>query len=279
MLRFKADATIMEATEFSYDILRKRLRELAYLMGAVQAAHHAARRAHRQEREFLFPEGLVEFVKDLNTGKTALHKDVIYFRRRMPTEEDPEKVYEVEIALQYSDAYHENVYSFVNNINTIEGGTHLVGFRTALTRALNNWARQEKALKEKDPVPTGEDFKEGLAAVISVKVPDPQFESQTKIKLGNREAQSIVETVVGDGIRTYFEENPNTAKTIFGKALDALRAREAARKARDLVRKSAMEVVACRPNFPTARRGRRATKPNCSSSKVTRQVARPSRAA
>ena len=241
MLRFKADATIMEATEFSYDILRKRLRELAYLMGAVRL--HITLHDERTDKseEFLFPEGLVEFVKDLNTGKTALHKDVIYFRRRMPTEEDPEKVYEVEIALQYSDAYHENVYSFVNNINTIEGGTHLVGFRTALTRSLNNWARQEKALKEKDPVPTGEDFKEGLAAVISVKVPDPQFESQTKIKLGNREAQSIVETVVGDGIRTYFEENPNTAKTIFGKALDALRAREAARKARDLVRKSAME--------------------------------------
>jgi DNA gyrase subunit B len=241
MLRFKADATIMEASEFSYEILRKRLRELAYLMGSMQL--HITLHDERTDKseEFLFPEGLVDFIKDLNTGKTALHKDVIYFRRRMPTEEDPEKVYEVEIALQYSDAYHENVYSFVNNINTIEGGTHLVGFRTALTRALNNWARQEKALKEKDPVPTGEDFKEGLAAVISVKVPDPQFESQTKIKLGNREAQSIVETVVGDGIRTYFEENPNTAKTIFGKALDALRAREAARKARDLVRKSAME--------------------------------------
>ena len=241
MLRFKADPTIMEATEFSYEILRKRLRELAYLMGSTRL--HITLFDERTDKgeEFLFPEGLVDFIKDLNTGKAALHKDVIYFRRRMPTEEDPEKVYEVEIALQYSDAYHENVYSFVNNINTIEGGTHLVGFRTALTRALNNWARQEKALKEKDPVPTGEDFKEGLAAVISVKVPDPQFESQTKIKLGNREAQSIVETVVGDGIRTYFEENPSTAKIIFGKALDALRAREAARKARDLVRKSAME--------------------------------------
>ena len=241
MLRFKADPTIMEATEFSYEILRKRLRELAYLMGSTRL--HITLFDERTDKgeEFLFPEGLVDFIKDLNTGKAALHKDVIYFRRRMPTEEDPDKIYEVEIALQYSDAYHENVYSFVNNINTIEGGTHLVGFRTALTRALNNWARQEKALKEKDPVPTGEDFKEGLAAVVSVKVPDPQFESQTKIKLGNREAQSIVETVVGDGIRTYFEENPSTAKIIFGKALDALRAREAARKARDLVRKSAME--------------------------------------
>jgi len=240
-MRFKADPMIMEATEFSYDILRKRLRELAYLMGSVRLHITLVDERSDKSEEFLFPDGLVEFIKDLNKGKNPLHKDVIYFRRRMPTDEDPEKVYEVEIALQYSDAYHENVYSFVNNINTIEGGTHLVGFRTALTRALNNWARQEKALKEKDPVPTGEDFKEGLAAVISVKVPDPQFESQTKIKLGNREAQSIVETVVGDGIRTYFEENPSTAKIIFGKALDALRAREAARKARDLVRKSAME--------------------------------------
>ncbi|MDO8349272.1 MAG: DNA gyrase subunit B, partial [Planctomycetota bacterium] len=242
MLRFKADSTIMEVTEFSYEILRKRLRELAYLMGATRL--HITLFDERTDRseEFLFPEGLVEFIKDLNHGKQALHKDVIYFRRQMPSAEDANKIYEVEIALQYSDAYHENVFSFVNNINTIEGGTHLVGFRTALTRALNNWARQEKALKEKDPVPTGEDFKEGLAAVISVKVPEPQFESQTKIKLGNREVQGIVETVVGDGIRTYFEENPSTAKTIFGKALDALRAREAARKARDLVRrKSALE--------------------------------------
>jgi len=242
LLRFKADPSIMEVTEFSYEVLRKRLRELAYLMGAMRLHITLHDERTDQGEEFLFPDGLIEFIKDLNTGKNPLHKEVIYFRRQMPSEENPDKVYEVEIALQYSDAYHENVFSFVNNINTIEGGTHLVGFRTALTRALNNWARQEKALKEKDPVPTGEDFKEGLAAVVSVKVPDPQFESQTKIKLGNREAQSIVETVVGDGIRTYFEENPSTAKIIFGKALDALRAREAARKARDLVRrKSALE--------------------------------------
>jgi DNA gyrase subunit B len=242
MLRFKADPTIMEATEFSYEVLRKRLRELAYLMGSAKL--HITLFDERTDKgeEFLFPDGLVEFIKDLNTGKSALHKEVVYFRREMPSQEDPDKVYEVEIALQYSDAYHENVFSFVNNINTIEGGTHLQGFRTALTRALNNWGRQEKVLKEKDPVPTGEDFKEGLAAVVSVKVPDPQFESQTKIKLGNREVQSVVETVVGDGIRTYFEENPSTARSIYGKALDALRAREAARKARDLVRrKSALE--------------------------------------
>jgi DNA gyrase subunit B len=241
MLRFKADPQIMEVTEFSYEILRKRLRELAYLMGASRL--HITLHDERSDKseEFLFPDGLVEFVKDLTTGKSPLHKDVVYIRRSMASAEDASKVYEVEIALQYNDGYHESTFSFVNNINTIEGGTHLVGFRTALTRALNNWARQEKVLKEKDPVPTGDDFKEGLAAVISVKVPDPQFESQTKIKLGNREVQSIVETVVGDGIRTHFEENPGVAKAIYGKALDALRAREAARKARDLVRKSAME--------------------------------------
>jgi len=242
MLRFKADPQIMEVTEFSYEVLRKRLRELAYLMGAAKL--HITLHDERIDKseEFLFPDGLVEFVKDLTTGKSPLHKDVIYFNREIPSAEDPAKVYGVEIALQYNDGYNESVFSFVNNINTLEGGTHLVGFRTALTRALNNWARQEKLLKDKDTVPSGEDFREGLAAVVSVKVPDPQFESQTKIKLGNREVQSIVETVVGDGIRTHFEENPAVAKTVYGKVLDALRAREAARKARDLVRrKSALE--------------------------------------
>jgi DNA gyrase subunit B len=242
LVRFKADPTIMEATEFSYEVLRKRLREFAYLMGSAKL--HITLHDERIDKseEFLFPEGLRDFVADLNRGKAGLHKDIIYINRKMPTEEDPEKVYEVELALQYNDGYNENVFTFVNNINTIEGGTHLVGFRTALTRALNNWARTEKVLKEKDPVPTGDDFKEGLTAVLSVRVPDPQFESQTKIKLGNREAQSIVETVVGEGLRNVFEETPAIAKTIYGKALDALRAREAARKARDLVRrKSALE--------------------------------------
>jgi DNA gyrase subunit B len=242
MLRFKADPTIMEVTEFSYEVLKKRLRELAYLMGSSRL--HITLFDERTEtgEEFLFPNGLVEFVQNLTEGKSPLHKEPIYIRREVPSSEDPNKVYEVEIALQYNDGYHEAVFSFVNNINTIEGGTHLVGFRTALTRALNNWARQEKVLKEKDPVPGGDDFREGLAAIVSVKVPDPQFESQTKIKLGNREVQSVVETVVGEGIRTHFEENPSVAKIIYGKALDALRAREAARKARDLVRrKSALE--------------------------------------
>ena len=242
MVRFKADPTIMEATEFQYDLIKCRLRELAYLMGSSNLLITLVDERTDASEEYRFPEGLKDFVSDLNRTKGVLHKDVIYISRRMPTEADPEKEYEVELALQYNDGYHENVFTFVNNINTIEGGTHLVGFRTALTRALNNWARTEKFLKDKDPVPSGEDFKEGMTAVLSVKVPDPQFESQTKIKLGNREAQSIVETVVGEGLRTIFEETPGIAKTIYGKALDALRAREAARKARDLVRrKSALE--------------------------------------
>ena len=242
MMRFKPDPQIMEVTEFFYEILRKRLREMAYLMGSSNLHISLFDERTEEGEDFNFPEGLVEFVKDLNDGKNAIHADPIFIRREMPSAENREKRYEVEIALQYSDAYHENVYSFVNNINTIEGGTHLVGFRTALTRSLNNWARQEKVLTAKDPVPGGDDFKEGLAAIVSVKVPDPQFESQTKIKLGNREVQSVVETVVGEGIRTYFEENPSIAKGIYGKALDALKAREAARKARDLVRrKSALE--------------------------------------
>jgi DNA gyrase subunit B len=239
MIRFKADPKVMDVTEFSYDVLRKRLRELAYLMGSAKL--HITLHDERTEKsdEFVFPDGLRDFVVDLNRGKSAIHKDVIYVRRSIPYEG---KEYSIEFALQYNDGYHENVYTFVNNINTSEGGTHLVGFRTALTRALNSWARTEKALKEKDPVPSGEDFKEGLCAVLSVNVPDPQFESQTKIKLGNREVQGLVETVVGEGLRTAFEEIPATPKAIFGKAIEALRAREAARKARDLVRrKSALE--------------------------------------
>ncbi|MCY2955819.1 MAG: DNA gyrase subunit B [Planctomycetota bacterium] len=242
MIRFKPDPTIMEVVEFSFDVLRKRLRELAYLMGSTNLNITLTDERTNKFEEYNFPAGLKDFIADLNVGKSPLHRDVVYISKEMPSEQDPEKIYGVELALQYTDGYNENVYSFVNNINTIEGGTHLVGFRTAFTRALNNWARNEKFLKEKDPIPSGEDFKEGLAAVLSVKVPDPQFEAQTKIKLGNREAQSIVETIVGEGLRTLFEESPAIAKAIFGKAMDALRAREAARKARDMVRrKSALE--------------------------------------
>ncbi len=242
LIRFKADPQIMEATEVSFEVLRKRMRELAYLMGNVGLTISLTDERIDRHDEYCFPRGLEEFVTHLNRAKENIHPDIILIHKEVPGPDDPSKLYDVELALQYNDGYNENFYAFVNNINTTEGGTHLVGFKTALTRSLNNYARQEKLLKAKESPPTGDDFREGLTAILSIKVPDPQFESQTKIKLGNREVQSIVETVVGEGLRNWFEENPSTAKAIFNKAIDALRAREAARKARELVRrKSALE--------------------------------------
>jgi len=242
IVRFKADPQVMEETELSYEVLRKRLRELAYLMGTMGLTLSVTDERIDQSQEFQFPDGLREFVQHLNHAKQTITDSVIYIRKEVPGTEDESKVYDVELALQYNDGYNENIFTFVNNINTSEGGTHLVGFRAALTRSLNNYARTEKLLKPKDTVPGGDDFREGLTAVLSIKVPDPQFESQTKIKLGNREVQGIVESVVGEGLRNHFEENPATAKAIYGKVIDALRAREAARKARELVRrKSALE--------------------------------------
>ncbi|MDA0372336.1 MAG: DNA topoisomerase (ATP-hydrolyzing) subunit B [Planctomycetota bacterium] len=239
-VRFKADPQVMEATELNYDVLKKRLRELAYLMGTVGLTLTIVDERSGQSEEFQFPEGLRQFVSDLNESKNTLHKDVVVITGTASHPEDPDKVYELEVALQYNDGYNETVLTFVNNINTIEGGTHLVGMRTALTRALNNYAKSEKMLKAKDTLPGGDDFREGLTAILSIKVPEPQFESQTKIKLGNREVQGIVETLVGDGLRTIFEEKPIIPKVIFQKALDAKRAREAARKARDLVRRKSV---------------------------------------
>jgi DNA gyrase subunit B len=239
-VRFKADPQVMEATELNYDVLKKRLRELAYLMGTVGLTLTIVDERSGQSEEFQFPEGLRQFVSDLNESKNTLHKDVVAITGTASHPEDPDKVYELEVALQYNDGYNETVLTFVNNINTIEGGTHLVGMRTALTRALNNYAKSEKMLKAKDTLPGGDDFREGLTAILSIKVPEPQFESQTKIKLGNREVQGIVETLVGDGLRTIFEEKPIIPKVIFQKALDAKRAREAARKARDLVRRKSV---------------------------------------
>ncbi len=242
LLRFKPDFSVMEQNDYSYDVLKKRIRELAYLMGSVGLKLSIADDRTDQNEEFHFPGGLREFVAHLNRAKEKIHEEVIFISKEVPGPNDPSETYEVEVAMQYNDGYNENIFTFVNNINTSEGGTHLAGYRSALTRSLNNYARSSNMLRAKENPPAGDDFREGLTAVISVKVPDPQFESQTKIKLGNREVQSIVESVVGEGLRTYFEENPSTPKSIFGKALDALRAREAARKARELVRrKSALE--------------------------------------
>ncbi|MBI5850947.1 MAG: DNA topoisomerase (ATP-hydrolyzing) subunit B [Planctomycetes bacterium] len=243
-VRFKADASILETVEISYEAVRRRLRELAYLMGTYDLRLTVTDERSGQHEEFHFPDGLRQFAADLNEGKTPIHKDIVYVQGTAKHPEDPSREYQVELSMQYNDGYNEAVLTFVNNINTLEGGTHLAGFRAALTRALNNYAKTENVLKPKDTPPTGEDFREGLTAVLSIKVPDPQFESQTKIKLGNREVQGIVETVVGDKLRTFFEEKPGVPKAIFQKAIEAKRAREAARKARDLVRrKSALEGI------------------------------------
>jgi DNA gyrase subunit B len=229
-ITFKPDREIFEDTELSYDTVYKRLRELSFLMGK-----HNLRIALEDERkekkeEFYFPGGLESFVELLNKNKTIIHKDIIYFHR-----ENDHGIFE--IALQYNDGYREDVYAFVNSINTVEGGTHLSGFRAALTRTLNNYARKETLVKPNEKMPGGDDFREGLAAIISLQIPDPQFESQTKIKLGNRDIQGIVETLVGEELNRILEENPTIAKAIVQKALVAMRARDAARKQRELVRR------------------------------------------
>lgn len=242
MVRFKPDFGVMELNDFSYDVLRKRLRELAYLMGSKGLTLSVTDHRTDKSESYCFPGALRDFVGHLNQTKNPVHEDVIYISKTTHSPTDPSVEYEVEIALQYNDGYNENVYTFVNNIGTTEGGTHLAGFRSALTRTLNNYARTHNLIKAKETPPGGDDLREGLTTVLSVKVPDPQFESQTKIKLGNREVQGIVESVVGEGLREFFEENPAAPKAIFNKAMDALRAREAARKARELVRrKSALE--------------------------------------
>jgi DNA gyrase subunit B len=243
VVKFAPDFDVMEVNEFSFDVIRKRLRETAYLMGTKGLTITVTDHRVDKSEEFCFPGGLRDFVKHLNRAKTAIHEDVIYISNTAPSQTDPDMVpYEVELALQYNDGYNENIYTFVNNINTIEGGTHMAGFRSALTRALNSFAKKANLLKAKENPPGGEDLREGLTTVLSVKVADPQFEGQTKSKLGNREVQGIVESVVGEGLRQHFEENPKSPKSIFIKAMEAVRAREAARKARELVRrKSALE--------------------------------------
>ena len=242
LVRFRPDFTVMEQNEFSFEVLRKRTRELAYLMGSVGLTLSVTDNRTDESEEFCFPGGLNDFVKHLNRAKNVVHDNVIHITKHVPSPIDPEQSYEVQFALQYNDGYNENIYTFVNNINTTEGGPHLAGFRSALTRTLNTYAKKHNLLKPKENPPGGDDLREGLTTVLSVKVPDPQFESQTKIKLGNREVQGIVEAVVGEGLRTFFEENPTAPKAIFMKAMEALRAREAARKARELVRrKSALD--------------------------------------
>jgi len=218
---------------FQWDVLSSRLRELAFLNRG--ATIRLKEEATGREETFHYEGGIREFVEHLNRNKSPLHQDVIYF------EQEKEGV-AVEIAMQYSDAYNETIFSFANNINTIEGGTHLSGFRSALTRTVNAYAKTNKLIKDDKQSMGGDDIREGLTAVISVKIPDPQFEGQTKTKLGNGEVEGIVQQVVNEALGTYFEEHPQVARSIIDKAVMAARARSAARKARDLARrKGALE--------------------------------------
>ena len=230
---FRADPQMFETTEFSFDLISQRLRESAYLTKGVWITL-VDERVDR-ERSFYFEGGLQSFVRHLNRNKEALHTRPIYVERL-------ENGTHVEVALQYNDTYTETVLAFANNINTVDGGTHVTGFRAALTSSLNDWARKSGVLKDSDANLAGDDVREGLTAVISVKLTDPQFEGQTKAKLGNAEVKGQVQTAVTDSLTQYLEENPGDGRRIIEKCLTAARAREAARKARDLViRKGALD--------------------------------------
>ena len=232
---FKPDGTIFEDTVYDYDILKTRLRETAFLTKGLKIILTDLRPEKEQERTFHYEGGIKEFVEYLNKSKTPIYPDIMYFEGKK------NNVY-VEVALQHNDTYNESVYSFVNNINTPEGGTHLVGFRNALTKTFNDYARSEKLLKDSEPNLSGDDIREGLTAIISVKIEDPQFEGQTKQKLGNSEARGAVDSVVSEQLTYFLEQNPAVAKVICEKSILAQRAREAARKARDLTRrKTALE--------------------------------------
>ena len=230
---FKPDPEIFEELVFSQETLSQRLRELSFLNMGVKIILMDKRTGH--EVIFQHEGGIRDFVNYLNKNKTPLHSKPIYFQRQR------EDVL-VEISLQYTDAYVENLFSYANNIHTIDGGTHEAGFKAALTRVINDYGRKYNILKNGDSNLSGEDIREGLTAVISVKVPEPQFEGQTKTKLGNSEVRSVVDSVVGEGLGTFLEENPSIGKRILEKSINSSRAREAARKARELTRrKSALE--------------------------------------
>ncbi len=236
-VRFLADSEIFETTEYDYDTLEDRFREIAFLTKGLNISIEDLREETPKKAEFCFEGGLKSFVEYLNQNKEKLNPDPIYIEKTVS--EVP-----VEIAIQYTTAYNENIYSFVNNINTVEGGTHLEGFKRGLTKVFNDYARSHNIIKEKDSNLQGEDIREGLTAVISVKVKEPQFEGQTKTKLGNSNVAGIVQAMVTDALSNYLEENPNVAKAILEKCVSASRAREAARKARELVRrKNALEVT------------------------------------
>ena len=231
---FLPDDTIFEETVYDHDILKQRLREMAFLTKNLKIVL-IDKREENYEKTFHYEGGIKEFVQYLNSSKTALYENVLYF------EGTRDNVY-VEVAMQHNDSYNESSFSFVNNINTPEGGTHLAGFRNAITKTFNDYARANKLLKESEANLSGEDIREGMTAIVSIKIEDPQFEGQTKQKLGNSEARGAVDGIVSEQLTYFLEQNPNIAKIICEKSIMAQRAREAARKARDLTRrKTALE--------------------------------------
>lgn len=234
-VRFLPDDTMFEETVYDYDVLKTRLRETAFLTKGLRIVLRDLRTDPVVEKAFHYEGGIKEFVSYLNKSKTALYPDIIY------CEGERDGVL-VEVAMQHNDSYQENTYGFVNNITTPEGGTHIVGFRNALTKTFNEYARSNKLLKDSEPNLTGEDIREGMTAIVSIKIEEPQFEGQTKQKLGNSEARGAVDNIVSTQLELFLEQNPAVAKTIIEKSLLSQRAREAARKARDLTRrKSALD--------------------------------------
>ena len=233
IINFMPDETIFDEIEFKYETLEHRLRELSFLNKGVKIVFEDKREGSQRKKEFHYEGGLVEFVKYLNKTKTPIHDDVVYIDKKVGDSI-------VEIAMQYTDGYTENIYSFANNIDTHEGGTHLAGFKAALTKTVNEYAKRNKLIKENEGNLTGEDIREGLTAVISVKLPDPQFEGQTKTKLGNTYMRGNVDGVTVEELGAFLEENPTTARTIVDKGLRAQRAREAAKRARELTRRKSV---------------------------------------
>ena len=234
VIRFQPDPEIFETCEFSFDMLTHRIRELAFLNRGVKIVLKDEK--GEKEATYQYSGGIVSFVEHLNKTKDPVHKEIIYIYKKVDE-------YEVEVAVQYNDSFVESVFSFANNINTHEGGTHLTGFRAALTRTLNDYAKKNNLIKENEASLSGDDVREGLTAVVSVKLRYPQYEGQTKTKLGNSEVKGIVETAVNDGLDEFLEEHPSAGKKIIEKCLLAAKAREAARKAKELTRrKSALEV-------------------------------------
>ncbi|SCI28675.1 DNA gyrase subunit B [uncultured Clostridium sp.] len=233
IITFMPDATIFDEIEFKYETLEYRLRELAFLNKGIKIVFEDKRHENPKKKEFHYTGGLVEYVKYLNKNRTGIHEDIVYIDKKV-------KDCVVELAMQYTDGYTENIYSFANNINTHEGGTHLSGFKSALTKTINDYARRNKLIKENEPNLVGEDIREGLTAVVSVKLPEPQFEGQTKTKLGNTVMRSIVDGVTVEELGAFLEENPTTARIIVDKGLRAQRAREAAKRARELTRRKSV---------------------------------------